>query len=177
MKSIRVIAILALLILFPLISYIYLRQGYYFRLDALRELEPKSKIADFNFESFDPQTTYDISDLAGHVSLLYNNDNASSVGMLLPIYEEFSHREDFQLIGFTIDSSNFQQAQNNNLPSKQWKFANAPYQWEKQVTLIDTSGTIRNSYDLDSSSFLSLGQHIPIVLPRKKEQDIKMKKQ
>lgn len=174
MKSIRAIAVLSLLVLFPLVSYLYLRQGYYFRLNALKELESKTKLSEFNYKSIDPQVTYDFESLSGKTTLLYNHDVDQSKGMMDPIYNEFSHRDDFQVIGFTQDTTHLN-TQNSVLESSQWKIANAKYKWDKQVTLVDSGGYIRNYYALDSLSFLSLGQHIPIILPRKKEKDIKMK--
>lgn len=176
MKSIRVIAVLALLVLFPLVSYIYLRQGYYFRLDALKELEPKVKIDKFDYIEFDSETNYSADDLRNKVTLIYDNSNPRATGMMQPIFEQFSHRELFQVFAFNKDSvSNV--SLRNEMKSPQFKVVSSDYIWDKEIVLIDTSATIRNYYQFDSSSFLSLGQHIPIIIPRVQEQDIVMKGQ
>jgi hypothetical protein len=76
------------------------------------------------------------------------------------------------MIGFAEDRSKI----DSSRTSFQWRMVNKAYPFEKDLALIDTSGTIRNYYLLDSVSFTSLGQHIPIIIPRKKEQDIVLKR-
>lgn len=175
MKSVGIISILALLILFPLISYLYLKWGYNFRLEALQELEPKGEIQIDPTPFFLKQDTFQNIDFEGRVTIAYNGSTEFS-SMVEPIFEEFSHREEFLVLSMNSDSSI-----NNEILSKfnigdQWVLLNADYPMEKDLALIDTAGVIRNYYNVDSLDFKNLGKHIPIVLPRKKEEDIVMKK-
>lgn len=167
MKAVKVIAVLALLVIFPGISYLYLIKGYNFRLDALEKLEPKRTLASFAYKPI-----ISLNDLFGRTSVVYNADELQAYDMLKPIYDEFSHRPDFQLIGFMSDTSNIDSA----IILTQWKMVYAEYPFEKELALIDSSATIRNYYMLDSISFTDLGQHIPIVIPRKKDPDIVLKR-
>ncbi len=173
MKGIKVIAVFGLLVLFPLISYLYLRQGYYFRLNALKELEPKMKLENFSYSDIVSDDVFSDDRLKGRLSLFYDASTVSSKGMLDPIFEEFSHREELQFVGFTDDTMVVKSHLNKD--DDQWILLEGKYKWDGKLALVDTSGTIRNFYTFDSASFSSLGQHIPIVMPRVKEQDIKMK--
>lgn len=163
----RALVPLMLLLAFPIISYIYLKFGYNFRLNALNELQPKMTITDFDF--MNENETLGVSGLKGHVTLVYNADSEKK-GMLSPIFDEFNHREEFQMIGIT---------ENNivNRSKAQWYIVNGKYPYQEEITLIDTSLQVRNYYQFDSLSFQKLGIHIPIVMPRIPEKDIKMKNQ
>lgn len=168
MKAVKIIAILSLLVIFPAISYLYLIRGYNFRLEALNELAPKMEIDIFDHAPLASQES-----LKQHASIIYNADEANALDLLTPVFEEFSHRSEFQMFGFTIDSTKFLDDYHND----QWKLIYGKYPYEKDLALIDTAAVIRNYYTLDSSSFTSLGQHIPIIIPRKKEQDIVLKRE
>jgi hypothetical protein len=167
MKAVKVVAVLSLLVIFPAISYLYLIKGYNFRLEALQQLEAKKTLEVFNYS---PVVT--LEDILGRATIVYNADKKQAYDMLSPIYEQFSHRPDFQMIGFTIDQNNI----DSSAISFQWRMVNSAYPFEKDLALIDTSGTIRNYYMLDSVSFTALGQHIPIIIPRKKDPDIVLKR-
>ncbi len=161
----RAIIPLMLLLAFPIISYVYLKFGYNFRLNALNELQPKLTITEFDYMK--GQDTFGIADLAGYVSLVYNAD-VDQNGMLDPIFEEFKHREEFQLIGITEKNT-------INRNKAQWYMLKGKYPYQDNLALIDTSLQIRSYYQFDSLSFQKLGIHIPIVMPRIPEKDIKMK--
>ncbi len=178
MKSIRIIAVLFLLIIFPLISYLYIRSGYFYRLNALKSLEPKTEISKFDYSSFSENEQFNLSNIKGHLTLLYNLENENAIGMITPMFQEYSHRSEFQMFGFGMDSTKISKyLENKIIPNKQWNIVKEQYRWDKEVTLIDTSGMVRNYYNFDSNDFKLLGQHIPIVMPRVKEQDIMMKGQ
>ncbi len=136
-------------------------------MEALHQLEPKKTLAAFDYE---PVATID--DILGYATIVYNADNPVAKSMLSPIFDEFSHRSEFQMFGFGTDSTQFDSSEN----TIQWRMINEAYPFDKDLAIIDTSGTIRNYYLLDSVSFTSLGQHIPIIIPRKKEKDIVLKR-
>lgn len=162
-KSYQIIAVLALLFILPLGSYLYLKRGYNFRLEALNELKPKENIK--NHPSFSKLMEKD------NIYLLYNADDEVAASWIGPVYDEFSHRSIFNVIGYTSDS----------VPptsvSNQYTYIASKYPFAESIALVDTASDIRNYYTYDSTSFKKLVQHIPIVLPRKKEEDIKMKNQ
>ena len=167
MKAIKVIAVLALLVVFPAISYLYLIKGYNFRLEALQELEVKEDIDAFDYAPFVENP------FPGRASLVYNGDDAEALAYLEPVFEQFSHRDEFQMISFLSDSSKAADFQ----MLEQWKAVLGAYPYEQDIALIDTASQIRNYYSFDSSSFTKLIQHIPIIIPRKKEQDIVLKRE
>lgn len=176
MKSLRVLSVIFLLFAFPIVSYLYLKSGYNFRFKALQELQPKTAITDFQYLSVPDSNSINIDALKGKVTILFDYNEKGQESMLQPLFDEFSHREDFQLIGLISDSSTIIGISDEE-GHKQWIWAFGNYPYEKSISLIDTSLTIRNYYDFDSVSFLKMGQHIPIILPRKVDPDIKMKDQ
>ncbi|GLR19706.1 hypothetical protein [Portibacter lacus] len=167
MKALRIISILALLVLFPAISYLYLIKGFNFRMDALKDLEPKEQLEAFDYPNVS------LNDLKGKATLIFDGHNMKAKSLLEPVYDEFSHREEFQMIGFVADSAALRLYKN----TKQWMTLLGDFPYEKEIALIDTGGVIRNFYDLDSISFKALIQHIPIIIPREKEQDIVLKRE
>ena len=174
MKLTRVIVVLALLVGFPLVSYLYLKSGYNFRYDALQQLKPKITVEHFEFPNLSSTGNMSVDALKGKVTLVYDDSNNKASGLLTPIYEKFSDREEFQLISLG-DSIMYISNRPQLADLQQWHALEGIYSWEKELALIDTSGTIRNYYTFDSLSFHSLAQHIPIIMPREVEQDIKMK--
>lgn len=172
MKHFKSILLIVLLIGFPLISYLYLKSGYNFRLEALKQLEPKEEIADFSYPMLSSDRLISLSDIKSKVTIIYNADANNSEGMLNPIFDKFSDRKEFQVFGFSLDSTVILQSQNNR-----WTILNGEYIWDSQLALVDTSATIRSYYTIDSSEFHLLARHIPIIMPREKEKDIVMKSQ
>ena len=172
MKSIRTLAILALLILFPFISYVYLKRGYNFRLEVLQKLEPKGQL-DLSecLDSFPDVLCKD--DILGRTSVLYKYENEDQLNMLIPVFEEYSDRKEFQVLAIAKDSVQLETAEKKLLP---WTLYYSDIELESSIALIDTAGNIRNYYEFDSTDFQQLGIHIPVVLTREKEKDIKMKK-
>ena len=163
----RALVPLMLLLAFPIISYIYLKFGYNFRLNALNELQPKMTVTEFDFTNENEKIG--VSGLKGHVTLVYNADS-DNTAILSPIYDEFNHREEFQMIGISEDNK-------INKSKEQWYIVQGKYPYQDEIALIDTGLQIRNYYQFDSLSFQKLGIHIPIVMPRVPEKDIKMKNQ
>ncbi|WP_235297041.1 hypothetical protein [Portibacter marinus] len=167
MKVYKVIAVLALLIAFPAISYWYLMRGYNFRLDALQKLETKAVITDFNYGNIKTNP------FKNRASLVFDGQASEARAYLEPVFEEFSDREEFQMIGFVKDSMNIAAYPAND----QWITLIGHYPYEQSIALIDTASAIRNYYTFDSLSFKDLIQHIPIIIPRKKEKDIVLKRE
>ncbi len=167
MKAIKVIAVLALLVVFPAISYLYLIKGYNFRLEALQDLETKASVESFDYPPFTSNPFH------GMASIVYNGDASEARAYLEPVFEQFSHRKEFQMISFLGDSIDLASFENDG----QWNAVLGDYPYEQEIALIDTAAQIRNYYSFDSSSFTKLIQHIPIIIPRKKEQDIVLKRE
>jgi len=166
MKTYKIIAVLALLVVFPAVSYWYLMKGYNFRLTALQELENKRVVEDFPFLASERNP------LRGRASLIFDGNHSQALDLIETVYKEFSDREEFQVIGFVNDSVRM-----SIYPAtSQWITVVDSYPYDLDISLIDTSSTIRNYYDFDSTSFTKLVQHIPIIIPRKKEKDIVLKR-
>ena len=177
MKYFRAAGVLLLLFIFPFISYLYLKSGYNFRFNALQELKPKEKLdPNTNFPEIDNRDTFQFADSYGKVTIFYNEKAESAKEMLLPIYEEFEHKSEFNIIGFA-DTTAIRSEASKYQDFNKWNLILGKYPFEKEICLVDTGLMIRNYYGFDSSSFEKLGQHIPIILPREVEKDVVMKDQ
>ncbi|MEZ4909907.1 MAG: hypothetical protein R2774_03490 [Saprospiraceae bacterium] len=156
-KNILPVFVLAILtIIVPLGSWYYLNSGLQYQKAAFKQLIPKDSlfvIADSN------------SVLKGKITVIAGSATDRSLNTKLA--NQFDKVDLFQLV--EKDSVLRLLAENNPIYTKISVFP------EDNYVLLDTSLRVRNLYPSDSESVKSLVAHIALILPRKKDADIKMK--
>lgn len=147
------------IVVVPLISWYYLKQGLDYRKNALHELLPKDSIS---------QSLDTLGILKGKTTIIVLGEKAGVATLLQPIREQFKNAESFNVVSYYPIDGCIQ------LPEKYLEPLYTKYH-QHSFVLIDTSMRIRNFYSDDMSDVRKMIEHIAIVLPRVKESDIKMK--
>lgn len=161
MKYIKSFIIFSLLVFVPLGSWYYLQTGLNYRKDALKDLEAKGLIKDLcdELEVYNGETT-----ILAFANAVEDQNFESGIYKLL---EGFDDVPRFGVL-LVDEDSKYQKVE-------RLKFQNTPIGCSNNfaaMTLIDTSGMIRMTYDDSQESFKKLVEHLAIVLPREKGKDI-----
>ena len=181
--ALSVAILVGFLILAPLISYVYLKQGYKFRKEALTELESKGKVTPFKIQ-IDSSLVLSDEDVNGKVSVIsYIENEPENWAYLTAIYHQYKNRKEFNMWTFApkvtvVDSI-------KNLPAwSQIEMSSAAYRafvessMPKQEMpahhhiLLDTTPELRRVYGTSPEEKRKLIEHIVIVLPRTKDSDV-----
>jgi len=164
MKKILVsIGVFTLVVLLPAGSWYYLKTGLDYRKAALVKLEPKGK--------FDQSLIGAGAPLQSLTSVIEVRESSAASGQRL--YEQFGEGETFTLWAdgsAATSEENWRQLTDEQKANLQQAYPDISYM------IVDTTGTIRSMYgELDHAGVKEMVSHIAIVMPRKKEKDIKMK--
>lgn len=201
----KMLALFMMLVVLPAGSWYYLQQGYEYRkasLDKLQELGPAPSFSFVNYDS----TVINSKDLEGSVVIAgvfdYQNgleeDLKTKIGKL---FTQFNRREEFYMIvhlnGVSdstvqqigeklVEDYDFEFPERFYLTSGTTDFALNTYKIpaskeelnsKNMVVLIDAKQEVRNYYSLnDEEEIKLLVHHVTIVLPKKQEKDIIIKR-
>ncbi len=159
----QTLVLLALLVGFPLISWLYLRDGINFRIQTIQDLHPKTQIADF----------YSGSD-STQLSIWYPEREGMQEKIDL-IQRHFQDRDD--LIFQSFD-------RNLNFPSAFDSLEAVLHRGgeldevSQYLFLIDSLGAVRSYYRWDQADDLSrLVEHIAFLLPPEPERDFDFRRE
>lgn len=181
--AISVAILVGFLILAPLISYVYLKQGYKFRKEALTELEPKGKVEAFKVQ-IDSTLTLSDDDIKGKVSVLsYIENTPENWAYLTAIYHQYKNRREFNMWTFASKVSVVDSIQglpgwsHIEMPASAYRAFIDSSMPEKDAPtfhhiLLDTTPELRRVYGTSPAEKRKLIEHIVIVLPRTKDSDI-----
>jgi hypothetical protein len=158
--KIQYLVILLLLVLFPLISWLYLKNGISFRKQALNQL---SSVTSFNNNILDSTT---VSRFAGKIALIEIDGAKESLDK---INDQFKESSDFVILtskcGYKV------QLGNNEISNLKAEFPDRSY------ILIDNEGKVRRTYmDNRDNEMKQLVIHIATLIPfveKKKPRGIK----
>lgn len=161
-KYISSLAVLALILIVPLGSWYYLKQGLEYRKDALRTLAPKDSIAlkSDTLNLFNGQTT-----------IVVNQKSDSLQKVILTVNEQFKNTPKFQILYY--DSSLTDNGK--VIPASYLNDFFTKYKAHHYL-LIDHKMKLRNHFGGDVEGVKKLIEHTAIVLPRPVEADIELKK-
>ena len=157
--KIQYVVILLLLVLFPFISWLYLKNGIGFRKQALEELSTKSE---FNKSMLDSVA---VNQLAGKIALVDINGSREN---LSKIYDQFKESTDFVILS-SKSGYNVLLGQ-NELENLKATFKDVSF------VLIDNEGMIRRTYSENDDEMKQLVIHIATLIPfveKKKPRGIK----
>ncbi len=185
----RTFLALVILILFPLITWYFLQQGLDHQRKTLAELKEYSKVGTFQLKDQDNRSVSNQS-LKGRVSVVNFLPADMTLakdftGRIAKVHQSFNELDDVVFVTFVpIDSSNQLKSIASELSirnEKQWYVLGAsPAEWnelaaeaykmpklENSVALVDTSGTIRNYYDINIDQEMGLlVEQTVLVLPK-----------
>jgi len=163
MKKLLVsIGVFVLVVVLPAGSWYYLKTGLDYRKAALVKLEPKGQIDQSLIGEGDP--------LRSRTSLIELRANTATTTKL---YDQFGEGETFTM--WTQSSPD--RSIDNWIPldSAQTARLQAAYP-EVSYMIVDTTGAVRSMYeDINEEVVKEMVSHLAIVMPRKKDKDIKMK--
>jgi hypothetical protein len=170
-KYIIATAVVLLLIVFPLVSWLYLDSGLKYRKEIRLELANKGKVA---------------LPLSNELGLLekttvihsYSPGNKNIIQKIKRFKNQFDDVEDFQIISLLNTATLY-----NPEDSIDWKMVSYPDSasytdlfFSNNFTLIDTGANIRNYYNAQDTSIRNLIEHIAFILPVKKDLDIELRR-
>lgn len=157
----QTLVVVLLFIVFPLTSWMYLRKGLNYRLEALAKLEVKASLpADSEY--------YEL----GRMQVLYNMGQGGSK-QFESIADLFKDRSD-ALHFKQLDAAD-QSASKDSMMSV-WRLKYGPDQFNRSVFLIDTNSQILNSYMVgDENDMVLLTEHIALLLPSEPKQSLEFR--
>ena len=176
-KYIKSILVLVILIVLPLGSWIFLKKGLDWRKAKVLKLEKQERFINaFDFENADKDKLYEI--MAHRTCVVkFKNDLTPLDSALI---DQFKNAYTFQFIDLTrtneqgkgwSSKSSVRQYKPANVRPKQAELADINYM------IVDTSGYIRQFYKGDDKQIINLlVEDVAVVLPRKREKDIAIKK-
>lgn len=162
MKHLVKIGVIFLVVVLPAGSWFYLQTGLNYRKAALEQLKPLGKL--------DRALVEHSGDFQSKTTLLQLADGEADIAAKL--YDQFGEAETFQIVSSDV-----------TVPKYNWRMLDAGDEMalktlypKANYILLDTSVTIRHIYEEPSAEIVKdLVSHVAIVLPRKKDKDIKMK--
>lgn len=158
MKYLRGLAIVFVIFVLPAGSWYYLQSGYNYRLQALKELEPKGQVIELVQERANPDFLRD------DVTLICLCDNISQKNLsTLTNIEEKIDTAGFQILQLKSSDQDYPKLSEN--------YGTDP------LILIDKDREVRNTYSFDEEVINDLIKHVAIVVPLPSRQKIKLKRE
>ena len=168
-KNILGIAVVFLLIVFPIGSWYYLKSGFEYRVDALTELKTKGKLNPELVDSFD---------LHGSTLVIHNADMTRDADKtkINSIKEQYAESMTFKW--WDVSEANMESILSECYWNSDSLGINKKSIFEHAFTLVDTDMNVRNYYESPhDTSYNQLVKHLAIILPTKKDPDIILKRQ
>lgn len=176
MKYLIALAVILVLFLLPAGSYYYLKKGFSFRYNALQELKTKQTFPVSDIYDFEGNKKSDF--LKKKINQVYFSEpiaNEKQISIFNRLEKQFKNREYFQQIILynekPIEEFNDEKFQGYYADGKSTEHLEL-----NRIYLIDTSGMIRNSYDLTDEDIKKLVSHTAILLPLPKKKEIKFRR-
>ena len=163
-KIIQTVVLLLLLVIFPILSWLFLKDGLQYRLDAKTRLVVKANL---------PENS--TACLPGKIQVLYEDKEGSWRNRLKPLSDHFADREEILLfravdslaIGSTRDSL-----------QKSWIKSSHTGGFHDAIFLVDTTCSLRMTYDMtQDKDMAALAEDITFLLPLEEEKDYLLKRE
>lgn len=187
-KTIRILFLIMMVVIFPLVSWLYLREGIDFRKNAINEMKPVANLENLAFPVFEvevggkedfPAPYYVIVELGDTDDEINNSLSGISTQLgqvpsvvLIAIIDKANQTFKFSDSWVLIDQS--------EALAVQLKSAGADlpgYVAGKTVYLIDSKRQLRNIYNLtDIEQMRDFAVHAGVLLPIKNQKDLVFKR-
>lgn len=162
------LAVVFVIIGMPLLSYVYLRQGLSFRIDAIEALKQNADDIKLT-EDLVPQ----IDVIPDMVNAIVDLDDVTELRMQ-EVYDKYQGNQFFALGTFssTNETETFGDKHYTITPSQDLGVIFK----SEDLILIDTSGQVRESYEFSEENFKSFIQHLSVLLPVESSKKIKLER-
>lgn len=163
-KVLQSVVLLTLLVVFPILSWLFLRDGLQYRLDAKARLATKAEL---------PQDSPIC--LPGKIQVLYEDHPEGWQKKLKPIADHFADRNEV-LIFRSLDSLTNQSTRDSL--QKSWTNSLLENDYKNAVFLVDTTCVLRMAYCYtEDQQMAALAEDIAFLLPLEKEKDFLVKRE
>ncbi len=172
MKILKKLAVTALIVVFPALSWYYLKTGLEFRKEAQTAMEPKGDLNSL-ISSRAFTTEYDLKKTCeGQTTIIISRKDESNDKTIQKLYDQFDDAYNFQLVLLN-------EKELTPLPEfDQSNFHVVPSTIEKggEIALLDNQGRIRSFHNFEKEAVQDLVTYTALVLPKKPGRDIKHRK-
>lgn len=170
-RILPILVLLLMLVILPLGSYIYLKDGVDYRKAALAKVKAKGELISFDY--YDNGQLKNSKQLKGTTTLLQVNNGSTQDSMVSLIYEQFNKSPNLKMMSLNSDSMAMSMTDIENFYSPMYYVVANTYAG-KDIILVDTGLQVRSYYELNDSTLNELVRDIAVVLPLKKKSTIKM---
>lgn len=172
-KFVAAAVVILILIGLPIGSYLYLRSGYMYRLDALESLDVKGAL-DADFYCFTASDSIKYGELLGYTLVVTPCELEEEwKTKMTQLDEQFTSSPTYRSLKLEGDEIMKSTGYADCYFTPQF-FYDGLFR-EHSFVLLDTSLQIRNFYAPDEPGFKKLVEHLAILLPREKEKKIEFK--
>jgi len=153
-----------MLVIVPMVSYVFLRKGFEYRKESLVQLEEKQIDSELSslLSTYAPHT--------GNAQLIHipGEDVSSERDVLSKIDERIVDRDRFDIISFDAEIDTEDRIDHVSIPSG----VQSPYSF----ILIDTSASVRGVYEYEEELGKELIRHLSVVIPVPKKRSITLER-
>ncbi|MDG2450115.1 MAG: hypothetical protein P8M34_10770 [Saprospiraceae bacterium] len=152
----------------PMLSYVYLRQGLSFRIDAIEALK-QSKVDIDLTNVFVPEV-----DLVPEMVNAFVDMDDVPKAQMKEVYDKYQGNKYFSLSTYSEISENETWGEKHKLVLSNQVLEKVFM--EHDLILVDTSGQVRESYSYSNESFKKFIQHLSVLLPVESSKKIKLER-
>ncbi len=166
----NIIALIVVLVIAPLVSWIYLKKGVEYRMAALETLTPKT----LDKKTLDYIAPFVIADGQAKLIQLPSKKSNQDYELLFEIDDRIIEKPLFEIIAIGDDPGNSLPEKINNLSFQQKKLE---YAGPHDYILLDTGNVVRATYTYHKDIAKEIIRHLSIVIPMQKKKSIKLERQ
>ncbi len=158
MRTLNKIALVSLIVLFPLLSWYYLNSGLNYRKSVLKDLTPKGEwkyTDDYPFL------------LEGKTTLAFSGKQWEEY--MNAIYNQYASAPSFQILEFTSESTIPDTSKINWVYIHESEEKISHIFSERAFYLIDINKNLRYAYAGEDADMKKVVEHLSVVLPREKD--------
>lgn len=163
-KVLQTVVLVSLLVVFPLLSWLFLRDGLQYRLDAKARLVIKAELPPDSPACFESK-----------IQILFQDEMDSWNTRIKPVADHFADREEI-LVFRSVDT--LAMGSTRDSLQKAWKNSGLDADFQHAVFLVDTTCSLRMAYDYTADpQMAALAEDIAFLLPLEKEKDFLVKRE
>ncbi|MFT6809575.1 MAG: hypothetical protein ACJA01_002813 [Saprospiraceae bacterium] len=166
----NIIALVAVLAIAPLVSWIYLKKGVEYRMAALETLIPKT----LDKNTLEYIAPYVKADGQAKLIMLPSMKSNQNYELLYEIDDRIIEKPLFEIIAIGDDPGSSVPEKINNLSFQQMEL---DYNGPHDYILLDTGNEVRATYTVHEDIAKEIIRHLSIVIPMQKKKSIKLERQ
>ncbi len=193
-SKLGVFVIIFVLLFLPIGSWYYLREGFTYRKNVLKEMKAVASLPDWTMKSTE-NVVVNSDSLRNKISIISFFDkekmDLSALSQLLKLHEQFGERKDVRIYTFFPSKDSLYVDTFAKKEPLQWVFVKnddpnnilpllnlLDNKGDQTISLLDMVQNRRNNYDTrNPEEFKKLVAHVAVLLPLKKEAKPKIKRE